>query len=269
MLGTELTDCLTRNNLRVNGFDLPELDITNPAALEEALADADAIVNCAAYTNVDGAEADPGLAQAVNADAVGQLGHLAARNGQYVVHIGTDFVYDGAQEGSYTEGDQTIPINTYGRSKLEGEQLLRASGCRHCVLRLQWTYGRAGPNFIDKVLERARNGAELCVVDDQFGAPTWTREAASVIATAVTTRLEGLYLYAAAGYASRFEIAAFALSAAGMTNKLTACRTSDFVAPATRPLNSRFDCAAIDAVLGVPRRDWRAPLREYLAEQAQ
>jgi len=181
MLGTDLVAQLCQNHIQHLALDLPEFDITNTQQLKEAVASADTIINCAAYTNVDKAESEPDLAYSVNAESVAQLGRFAADAGANVVHISTDFVFDGKSDTPYSESDPTDPINTYGKTKLAGEKLLAQSRCRFCIIRVEWTYGQAGNNFVKKLIERSRSGQPLRVVDDQVGSPTATVEAAKVI----------------------------------------------------------------------------------------
>jgi dTDP-4-dehydrorhamnose reductase len=266
MLGTDLAIACAQRGLAVRVYDLPEFDITDPRQVDEAVRDADAIVNCAAYTNVDGAETHSELAHRVNAEAVGRLGEVAARNGKWVLHFSTDFVFDGMLDRPYSEQDNPNPINEYGRSKLAGERFLDASGCSCCVVRLEWTYGAHGPNFITKLLDRARAGQPLKVVDDQVGSPTATNEIAEVACTLFDRRTEGLFHLAAAGYASRFEVAKFILDRLHLDSDLQPCRTSDYIAPATRPLNSRFNCDKIEKLLGRPLDFWQGPLERFLRQ---
>ncbi len=266
MLGSDLTQLCSQKQLDTDVLDLPEFDITDAEQLAEAVESASIIVNCAAYTNVDGAETEADLAHRINAEAVGRLGDIAARAGKYVVHISTDFVFDGQGDGSYTETDATNPINEYGASKLAGEQLLADSGCDHCIIRVQWTYGRAGNNFPAKILDRAKAGQPLNVVDDQIGSPTATTEVAAAILEMIEKRPVGLFHFANDGYASRYEVARFILSTAGVDCELTPCKTSDYVSPAKRPLNSRFDCTKIKDLLSEPIRPWRQTMEEFLRQ---
>jgi len=268
MLGCDLVALLRERGYRPTVHDLPECDICCHASLAAACREAAVVVNCAAFTDVDGAESQPERARAVNSEAVKHLGELAARADMYVLHIGTDFVFDGAASGAYRETDAPRPLSVYGASKLAGERALTASGCRHAIVRVQWTYGRAGRNFVSKLLERAATGKELKIVADQIGAPTWTRDVAGALLELIEARVTGLYHYAAAGYASRFEVAEHILAELGLQRPLSPCRTSDFAAPAQRPLNSRFDCSKIDALLRRPRRPWRDALTEFLQESA-
>jgi len=266
MLGTEVEAACLRRGYQVRVYDLPEFDITSPDHLRQAVEAADVIVNCAAYTNVDGAQSQTQLAHRVNAEAVGRLGRLARESGKWVLHFGTDFVFDGGLDRPYVETDSPNPINEYGKSKLAGEVLLRASGCAHCLVRLEWTYGRHGKNFITKLVERAQTQGTLSVVSDQVGSPTATTEVAKAVCDLLERRVEGLFHFASAGYVSRYEMAAFVFAHLGLEVELKACRTSDYPAAATRPLNSRFDCHKIQPLLGEPIAPWQQPLEHFLRE---
>ena len=266
MLGSDLAALCTKRDFDVRVYDLPEFDITNPGHLKEAVEAADTIVNCAAYTNVDGAESEAELAFRVNGEAVGRLGELARQGGKRVVHFSTDFVFDGRLDRPYTETDVANPISKYGESKLMGEQLLMASGCSCCVVRLEWTYGRHGRNFVSKLIERARADGSVRVVDDQVGAPTATCEVAGTVCELLEKGAEGLFNFAAAGYASRYEIAVFILDRLGLNVEAAPCQTSDFRAPAARPLNSRFDCSKIESLLSGPIAPWQEPLERFLRQ---
>jgi dTDP-4-dehydrorhamnose reductase len=266
MLGTDLAAACTRRGFDVRVYDLPECDITNPEHLERAVRDNDLIVNCAAYTDVDGAERQAELAHRVNGAAVGCLGELARDNGKWVLHISTDFVFDGRLDRPYVETDTPNPINEYGKSKLAGERLLRESGCAHCIIRLEWMYGSHGRNFISKLVERAQTSERLKVVDDQVGSPTATVEVARVIGDLSERMAEGVFHFAAAGYVSRYEMAAFILERFGLEVELWPCRTSEYPTPAARPLNSRFDCTRVHRLRGEPARPWQEPLDEFLRQ---
>jgi dTDP-4-dehydrorhamnose reductase len=264
MLGTDLAAAATQRGFDVRVHDLPEWDITDAGHLEQAVRQADLIINCAAYTNVDAAERHAGPAHRINGAAVGRLGELARRDGKWVLHISTDFVFDGKLDRPYIETDVPNPINEYGRSKLAGERLLRESGCSHCLLRLEWTYGRNGRHFISKLIERARASNGLQVVNDQIGSPTATTEAARVICRLAEERVEGVFHFASAGFGSRYDMAVFVFRHLGLPTELRPCRTGDYRAAAARPLNSRFDCRKIQKLLPEPIRPWQEPLQEFL-----
>jgi len=264
MLGSDVAVACQNRGFEVGVFDLPQFDILDPKQLEQAVDTADAIINCAAYTNVDGAESEKELAHRVNAEAVGQLGRLAAAKGKWVLHFSTDFVFDGSLDRPYAEADAPNPINAYGRSKLAGEVLLQLSGCSYCIVRLEWTYGTHGTNFVKKIIERARASGPLKVVNDQVGSPTATTEVANVACKLLEQRVTGLFHFANSGYASRFEVAQFIEAELSLSTELVPCASSDYQTPAKRPLNSRFDCTKIQALLGEPIRPWPEPLAHFV-----
>jgi len=266
MLGTDLACICKQHGFDVKVFDLPEFDIRNSQQLKQAVGAADAIVNCAAYTNVDGAEKEAELAYQVNAEAVGRLGAVAKDADKWLLHISTDFVFDGRLNRPYIETDVPNPVNVYGKTKLAGERLLGESGCRHCILRLEWTYGFAGNNFVTKIIRRAKADRNLKVVDDQVGSPTATTEVAKVICKLLSKRPEGIFHFASAGYVSRFEVAKFIFDKLSMDVNLLPCKTSDIVSAAQRPLNSRFDCSKIMALLNEAIRPWQLPLEHFLRQ---
>ncbi len=266
MLGTDVLSVLSAANHDIHCFDLPTFDMTNHDQLMAAVSCADVIINCAAYTNVDGAESHQQRAHAINAIAVGQLGNIVKKLNKYLIHISTDFVYDGKKSGSYTELDIANPLNVYGLSKLDGEILLADSGCDHCILRLEWTYGHHGVSFVNKILQRTKSQDELLIVDDQFGSPTATTEVASLICKILEKRALGLYLFAAKGYASRYEIAQFIVERLNIDTTLIPCDSNYYATPAERPLNSRFNCHAIDSLFPGCRIDWDIKLAHFLKE---
>ena len=266
MLGTDLAQGCRDEGLRIEVFDLPDFDITDTEQLEGVISRAESIINCAAYTNVAGAESESELAYKVNAEAVERLGALAKEANRWVLHISTDFVFDGKSDRPYVESDLANPVNAYGRTKLAGEQLLAESGCSHCIIRLQWTYGRAGSNFVTKLISRSKQEKTIKVVDDQIGSPTATREVAKAICQLLPRRPEGLFHFAASGYVSRFETAKFIFENLDRVMTLISCKSSDFPSPVERPLNSRFNCSKIQALLDKPIESWQGPLKHFLEQ---
>jgi len=266
MLGTDVAAVFRQRGILTANFDLPEFDITNPQLLRQTLSGAGAVINCTAYTNVEKAESESELAHKINGEAVGKLGEIAKENGSWVLHISTDFVFDGKTDKPYTETDQPGPINEYGRSKLAGERLLIESGCRHCIMRVEWTYGSAGKNFVTKLVSAVKEKGQLDVVDDQIGSPTATTEVASVICHLLERRPEGMFHFAADGFVSRYEMAEFIFQTLGMNVDLRRCKSADFPNAAKRPLNSRFDCGKIKALLGETIENWQRPLERFLKQ---
>jgi len=266
MLGTDLTNLCRSKGLQFLSLDLPEFDITKAANLQNALKDAELVINCAAYTDVEKAQSEKDEAFRVNADAVGRLGQMAKKNGLWVLHISTDFVFDGTKKEPYNEQDKPNPINAYGQSKLAGEKLLIESGCQYCIIRLQWTYGLNGRNFVKKLISAAKEKSELKVVDDQVGSPTSTEEAAKAIVRLIQLKTTGVFHFASGGFTSRFGMAEFIFEKLAMPLTLKACKTKDFPSAAARPLNSTFDCSRIKGLLDEPIEEWQKPLERFIGK---
>jgi dTDP-4-dehydrorhamnose reductase len=256
--------------------DRRQLDLADPDALQSAVRDLapTVIVNAAAYTAVDKAETETGLADAINATAPGILAEEAKRLGARLIHYSTDYVFDGTKAAAYREDDNTAPLSAYGRSKRQGELAITASGARHLVLRTSWVYGLHGANFMKTMLRLGRERDELRVVGDQIGAPTWTRHLADATALILAGRsaAEGLYHLTASGetswhgYAEAIFVEA---QAAGLLDKSPAVHritTADYPLPAPRPANSRLDCSRISADFGLALPDWRTGLADCLAD---
>ncbi len=266
MLGSDLVPCLEKAGYQTRALDLPEFDLSNPAHIESMLSGANAVINCAAFTNVDKAEEMPDIAMRVNGAAAGLLGAWARKNNVYVIQISTDFVFDGFSDRPYLETDKPSPISVYGASKLKGEEAVRASGCRNSIMRVEWSYGRHGNNFVAKLLERARRGSELKVVNDQTGAPTWTLDMAGALCELLRSRPEGVFHFANTGYATRYEVALFVARKLGLANPVIPCSSSEFPAPARRPGNSRFCVDKIRKALNLEIRSWEEALNAFLDE---
>lgn len=232
----------------------------------------DLIVNAAAYTDVDRAEAEPGVAMQVNATAPGILAEEARRLGAPLIHYSTDYVFDGAKPTPYVEEDPPNPINAYGRSKLEGERAIRASGCRHLILRTGWVYGLRGRNFLLTILRLARELPELKVVDDQIGAPTWCRDVATATAQlafqTVAGKAEGLYHLAAAGATSWCGFARAILRERAGETPVRSITTAQYPTPAERPANSVLSSELILARWGIGLPKWEMSLACCLREMS-
>ena len=239
----------------------------------------DAIVNAAAYTAVDKAESQPQLAQAVNAESPGVLAREAAALGAWLVHYGTDYVFDGSGDAPRDEDAPTAPLSAYGRTKLDGEQRIRASGCRHLILRTSWVYAARGNNFAKTMLALLRSRDSLSVVDDQIGAPTGAELLADVTAHACRLaahqpELAGVYHCVAAGETSWHgyarHIAAFARRHGEPLRvepeAIQPIRSSAYPQQAVRPKNSRLDTTKVRTAFGVSLPEWQAPLDRCLAE---
>ena len=230
------------------------------------------IVNAAAYTAVDKAEGDTEKARAVNATAPGILAEAASQSGALLVHYSTDYVFDGGGTTPWREDDACAPLNMYGETKLAGERLIQASGCRHLIFRTSWVYGARGGNFLLTMRRLMRERPELKIVADQIGAPTWCRdlaEATAIILGQLACHTEafapwGIYHVSDAGETSwhGFAQAIQQLDAdATLTNaKLIPIPSSEYPTPAKRPLNSRLNADKLERVFGLKLQHWQRAL---------
>jgi dTDP-4-dehydrorhamnose reductase len=262
-------------------FDSTEhhADFTHPAALADTVRSVapDVIVNAAAHTAVDKAESEPALAHTINAEAPRVLAAEARRSGALLVHYSTDYVFDGSGDAPRDEEAPTAPLSVYGRTKLEGEEAIRASGCAHLVLRTSWVYAARGGNFARTMLKLAAERDELKVIDDQVGAPTGADLLADVTAHAIRAvraapALAGTYHCVAAGETNWHAYASLVIDwarARGLPLKAAvvhAVPTSAFPTPARRPLNSRLDTRKLRAAFGLSLPDWRQGVLRMLDE---
>lgn len=248
-------------SISLRAFTRAELDLCNESQLRAALGDRpDWVINCAAWTRVDAAEDHEAEATRINGDAVGVLGRLAAAVDARVLHLSTEYVFDGTLERPYCEVDVPHPQGAYGRSKLAGERaLMTVDGGRWTVVRTQWLYG-GGPSFVRTMWGRATSGQASRVVNDQFGAPTHVGELAGVIWRLVGEGAEGIWHAAAGGYTNWFEVARAVYAAVGADPALvTPCLTAEYGAKAPRPANGRLDTTKLGGM-----RPFDAPLTEAL-----
>jgi len=253
-------------------------DLTRPDAMIPELRKVrpDIVVNAAAYTAVDKAEAEPELAMAVNGAGAGAVAAAARALGLPIVQISTDYVFDGAKPGPYVETDPTGPLNAYGRSKLAGEQAAAAANPDHAILRTSWVYAAQGRNFLRTMLALAETRPALRIVADQRGAPGYAPDLADAVLAVCRNllgdgqnpALRGVFHMTGAGEASwaDFAQAIFAGSAArgGPASSVEPIATEQYPTPAARPLNSRLDCAKLAAAHGVILPDWREGLERCL-----
>jgi dTDP-4-dehydrorhamnose reductase len=264
MLGREVCELAAARGHAVTGLARAELDVTDAAAVSAAVAGAapEAVVNCAAWTDVDGAEAAEAAATAINGDGAGHVAAAAADAGALCVHVSSDYVFDGAAGDGYVEDDPTGPIGAYGRSKLAGERAVLAAGGDALVVRSSWLFGRHGHNFVATMLRVGAERDAVTVVDDQVGCPTWTGHLALGLLDAAERRLTGVLHLAGAGACSWFELAQATFAAAGIECEVHPQSTAELGRPAPRPANSVLRSART----GVPvLPDWREGLAGYLA----
>ncbi|MBD1938837.1 dTDP-4-dehydrorhamnose reductase [Microcoleus sp. FACHB-68] len=262
----------------VTGAGRDTLDLADPDLVRRFVGDLkpDVIVNAGAYTAVDKAESEPEQATAINATGPGILAKEAQRLGVRLIHISTDYVFDGENSRPYLETDPTNPLGAYGQSKLAGEEAIGAAGGHPIILRTAWVYGVGGKsNFVKTMLRLGAEREELRVVADQVGSPTWTGDLANAIAQLISQmspEIAGIYHYTNSGVASWYDFAvaifeeAKALGFPLKVQRVIPITTAQYPTPARRPAYSVLSCAKITAVLGTYPPHWREGLRKMLAE---
>jgi dTDP-4-dehydrorhamnose reductase len=291
-LGDDLHHILPRLG-DVIATDREQLDLSRPAAIRKLIRDLHPalIVNAAAYTAVDQAETDEAAARAINSEVPGVMAEEAKKIGAALVHYSTDYVFDGAKNSPYEENDSPNPISVYGRTKLAGEQAIRASGVNHLIFRTAWVYSTRGKNFLLTILRLATQREELRIVHDQIGAPTWSREIASATAKAleqICNRADGkaawsarggTYHMTAGGETNWYEFTQAILQEAAqapdsaawlqaatngkelLTRRVLPITTPEYPTPARRPAYSVLSNSKLDRIFGIQLPDWRQELK--------
>jgi dTDP-4-dehydrorhamnose reductase len=241
--------------------DRSTADITDRAGLNAAFdrLQPDVVINAAAYTSVDAAESDEAAATAVNTDGVASLADLCAAHGARLLHLSTDYVFDGTKDGWYVESDPIAPLGVYGRTKAAGEAAAQACPA-HLILRTSWVYSAHGDNFVRTMLRIGAEHPELGVIDDQVGCPTSAHDIAEALLHLSSLDAKGTYHLAGADQASWHEFAVAIFAAADLTTTANPISTADFPTPAPRPANSRLDSSALADATGVRLPSWRDSL---------
>ncbi len=266
MLGQDLVAAARADGHDVVGLARAGLDITDADATTNAVAAArpDVVVNCAAWTDVDGAESSPDQALAVNGAGAGNVARAAAAISAWTIHVSSDYVFDGTKRTPYVESDAVAPASSYGRSKLAGEREVAAGAPgRHTIVRSSWLFGAGGPCFPATILRLAGERDELKVVDDQVGCPTFTGHLANALVELAARRPLGSVHVAGGGLCSWYEFAREIVAGSGLRSEVTPCTTADMPRPATRPAYSVLGSERRDEVPSLA--DWREGLAEYLS----
>jgi dTDP-4-dehydrorhamnose reductase len=270
MLGQDVVAVAQADGDEVIALARGDLDVTDERAVAAAMADEqiDAVVNCAAWTDVDGAESDPDGADEVNALGAEHVANAAAHAGARLVHVSTDYVFDGARsrdEAAYVESDVPAPHSVYGASKLAGEEAVVAAGGSHAIVRSSWLFGVGGRNFVATMLALGAERDEVTVVDDQIGCPTATAHLAPALLTlARDDDAQGLFHVAGGGQCSWYDLAVEAFRQAGIACRVLPCTTAEMPRPAPRPAFSALASERDDAPLLPP---WQEGLTTYLAQR--
>ncbi len=264
MLGRDVCQAAEAVGHDVVGCPRAELDITDAAAVRETIVAAapDVVVNCAAWTDVDGAESRFEDAAAVNGAGAGNVAAVAAAAGAWTIHVSSDYVFNGEKASPYLESDGVDPIGAYGRSKLQGERAVAATGDRYTIVRSAWLFGAHGACFPKTILRLAAERAELSVVSDQIGCPTFTGHLARALVTLAREPVPGVLHVAGAESCSWYEFATEIVAAAGADCDVRAIATESYPTPARRPAYS-----VLTSERGAPALpSWRAGLRDFMAE---
>ena len=264
MLGTAVQAAVP-STMQLVALRHADLAIEDAQAVERAVARErpEWIVNCAGYTQVDRAEAEPETAERVDARGPANLARAARDTGARLLHISTDYVFDGREARPYREDDPVGPLNVYGWTKLAGEQAVRdilPEG--HLIVRTQWLFGEGGPNFVATILRLARERPELQVVNDQHGRPTYAPDLATALWKLVACDARGTVHCANEGEATWFDLATAAVAAARLRARVVPCATADMPRPARRPQYSVLDCTRYQGIVGSQLRGWQAALKQ-------
>jgi dTDP-4-dehydrorhamnose reductase len=269
MLGQAVVAEATARGHDVDARGRDALDITDLDAVRATLAERrpDVVLNCAAWTDVDGAETEEEAARAINAVGPGHLATAAEAAGAFLVHVSTDYVFDGSSKRgeAWVESDPVAPLGAYGRTKLEGEQRIAAAGDGHAIVRTAWLFGPGGRNFVDTMRRLGAERDELQVVADQVGCPTYTGHLAEALLEIAERRAAGIHHAAGGGACSWFDLALATFDATGTRVRVTPVTTDAFPRPAARPAWSVLGSERPDAVR-LP--DWRDGLRAHLTTTA-
>jgi dTDP-4-dehydrorhamnose reductase len=266
MLGRDVMLAAGNAGHDVVGFGRAELDVTDAAALAKKfdLERPDVVINCAAWTDVDGAEAAEQAAFAVNGAGAGNVAAAAAAVGAIVVYVSSDYIFDGLKGAPYVESDQVAPLSAYGRTKLAGEEATIAANKRHFVVRSAWLFGVGGPNFVETMLRLAGSGNEVLVVRDQVGSPTYTWHLAYGIVRLIEGIEFGIHHMAAAGQCSWYDFAREIFEQAKVECKVLSITTEEFGRPAPRP---PFSALTSQREHAIRLPSWQDGLAGYLAQR--
>jgi dTDP-4-dehydrorhamnose reductase len=267
-LGSELARADCAPGIAIVALSRAQLDITDASSVAAAIhtQQPDVVINCAAWTDVDGAETHAEAAFAVNATGPGVLATECARGNVRLIHMSTDYVFDGRSREPIAEDTEPSPLSTYGRSKLAGEWAVQKAAPNHCIVRTSGLYGRQGPNFVLTMLQRAAAQEQLRVVADQVTAPTWTADLAAALLRLVALNAEGVFHLTNAGSTSWHDFAVAAVSAAGYATPVYAMSMAEVNRPATRPQYSVLDNRHWRELGEAPLRGWRHALTDYVNE---
>ncbi len=268
MLGIDVNSTLKEAGFFIQNYNSLNLDITDKGRVMASLMKLmpDYIINCAAYTNVDLAESEKDKADGVNHAGAKNLADAAKEINARLIHISTDYVFDGTKKTPYKENDEVSPINEYGLSKLKGENAIKESGASYIIIRTEWLYGKNGKNFVNTILKLADSKKKIEVVNDQFGSPTYTKDIASALSEIIKkdNGSNEVYHLTNVGTVSWFEFAQEIIKVFKRINcEIMPVSSNKFIRPAKRPANSVLDCSKIKEHYKIELRNWKSALRKY------
>ncbi len=268
MLGRDVMEACRAARHNTLGFDLPELDVTNYPDMRSKLPEAEWIINCSAYTRVDDAESDRTNALAVNFEGVRNLARIGCHRLVPIIHISTDYVFDGRSNRPYSEKDPPNPISIYGTSKLAGEKALRSAGGPFLIVRTQSLFGRNGPNFVRSIAQKARESdGPLRIVDDQITAPTYTRHLAGALIRLMKVEPEGIVHVTASGSCSWYAFACAVMERLKPGHQVVPVKSAEMKRPAARPKYAVLNNQRYHELTGHRMPTWQDGLVEYLKEE--
>lgn len=267
-LGYDVVKELEKRKHNAIGIDVDEMDITDKKAVERVLADVnpDVVIHCAAYTAVDAAEDNIELCKKINVDGTENIAAMCKKIGCKMVYISTDYVFDGEGENAFEPDQETAPLNVYGLTKFQGEEVVKRYLEKYFIVRISWVFGINGNNFVKKVLQLGKERKEINVVNDQIGSPTYTFDLSTLLVDMIETEKYGVYHATNEGICSFYEFACEIFRQAGLEVKVNPVDSSVFPAKAKRPHNSRMSKDKLKENGFQPLPAWQEAVSHYLGE---
>lgn len=265
-LGTDVVAELIRNGIEPIEADLPELDITDSDAVEALVSqsNADAVIHCAAFTNVDIAETDREICRRINAEGTLNIARSCSEHNIKMLYISTDYVFSGEGEIPFETDGETLPCNYYGESKLAGEKAVAENCSKYFIVRISWVFGENGKNFVKTMLRLSGERDEITVVNDQIGSPTYTKDLSKLLCEMIVTEKYGVYHATNEGFCSWSEFASEIMSLSGAKTKIIPVTSAEYKSVAKRPSNSRLSKSALDNAGFDRLPHWKDALERFL-----
>ncbi len=268
LLGSALSTVMDHRGMEYKALAKSDLDVTDRSATKRCIGveDPDAVFHCAALSDVDTAESERNTSFVVNAGGASNVAEACKAVESRMVFFSTDYVFDGTKRAPYSTNDKPNPLSAYGESKLAGENAVVASGVDALLIRTSWLYGAVGENFVRTIIQRAREGRPLQLVDDQTGSPTWAEHVAEFTLDLVNHRASGTYHVTNSGEATWYDLGREALSISGLHSEIEPISTEDWGAPAPRPRYSVLDSSKAEVFLSRKMTPWREALKKFLKD---